>query len=112
MSYAINMSYAIRFALTLLLPCFLAACGASTAADHTGGIPAPTGNTMEFARQKLIDSCMFDPSVPVTNDRTGKGPYCQCYAQGVAKRLTQADAVRYASTGALPWPAKPDGVCR
>jgi hypothetical protein len=87
----------------------LAGCGGG--AELVSSTPSPADkNVAEQARLKLIDKCMFDPTTNAGDSKKGKGPLCQCYAQGVVRRMSQADAANYVSSGGLGWSVKSDEV--
>lgn len=104
------MAKATHFLAALSVALFLAGCGGG--AELGPSTSAPADKTIaEQARLKLIDKCMFDPSTSAGMDsKKGKAPFCQCYAQGVAKQMSQADAANYVSSGGTGWAVKTDEI--
>jgi PBP1b-binding outer membrane lipoprotein LpoB len=103
------MAKATHFLAALSVALFLAGCGGG--AELGTSTPAPADrNVAEQARLKLIDKCMFDPATSAGDSKKGKGPLCQCYAQGVVKQMSQADAANYVSSGGLGWSVKSDEI--
>jgi len=103
------MTHAANFIAGLFIALLLAGCGGG--AELVSPAPAPADkNVAEQARLKLIDKCMFDPATNAGDSKKGKGPLCQCYAQGVVKQMSQAEAANYVSSGGLGWSVKSDEV--
>lgn len=104
------MATATHFLAGLSLASILAGCGGGT--ELATSTPAPANkNVAEQARLKLIDKCMFDPAISVpASDKRGKAPVCQCYAQGVVKQMSQAEAASYVSAGGIGWAVKSDEI--
>lgn len=105
------MANATNFLAILSVGLFLAACGGGAELGTTSA-PAPADkNVSEQARLKLIDKCMFDPATNTgTNDKKGKAPVCQCYAQNVVKQMSQAEAANYVSSGGMSWSVKSNEI--
>jgi hypothetical protein len=104
------MTKATHFLAVMSFALVLAGC--SGGADLGSSMSAPADkNVSEQARLKLIDKCMFDPATSAATDsKKGKGPLCQCYAQGVVKQMSQAEAANYVSSGGLSWSVKSDEI--
>lgn len=104
------MAKAKHFLAALSVALVLAGCGGGV--DLGASTPAPADkNVAEQARLKLIDRCMFDPSASAGADsRRGKAPFCQCYAQGVVKQMSQAEAANYVSSGGMGWAIRTDEI--
>lgn len=101
---------AIHFLAALSVALFLAGCGGGAELGLSSS-PAPADkNVAEQARLKLIDKCMFDPATNAGDSKKGKAPLCQCYAQGVSKQMSQAEAANYVSSGGMSWSVKSDEV--
>jgi len=104
------MPKATYFLAALSVAFFLAGCGGGADLGTATSAPADR-NVAEQARLKLIDKCMFDPSISAGADsKKGKAPFCQCYAQGVTKQMSQADAANYVSSGGMGWAIKTDEI--
>lgn len=104
------MATATHFLAAMSIAAMLGGCGGGV--ELGSSTPAPADkNVAEQARLKLIDKCMFDPAISVAaNDKRGKAPVCQCYAQGVVKQMSQAEAASYVSTGGIGWSVKSDEI--
>lgn len=104
------MAQAMNFLAGISIALLLSACGGGTELG-TAALVAADKNVAEQARLKLIDRCMFDPATSAGVDsKKGKAPLCQCYAQGVVKQMSQADAANYVSSGGLGWAVRSDEV--
>lgn len=104
------MAKATHFLAGLCVILLLAGCGGGAELGTATSVPADK-NVAEQARLKLIDKCMFDPATSASVDsKKGKAPFCQCYAQGVAKQMSQAEAANYVSSGGMGWSVKTDEI--
>ncbi len=105
------MTTATRFLASLPVVLMLSACGGGIDLGASSPPPPADKNVSEQARLKLTDKCMLDPATGAgTDSKRGKAPLCQCYAQGVVKQMSQAEAANYVSSGGLSWSVKSDEV--
>jgi hypothetical protein len=104
------MVRATHFLAGISVALLLIGCGGGVDLG-TSPLASADKNVAEQARLKLIDKCMYDPATnAVADSKKGKAPFCQCYAQGVTKQMSQAEAANYVSSGGMGWSVKTDEI--